>query len=105
MEEPLVSGCIINCKIIGCLETSDDKGVNPKLIACPIEKIDPNSKSINNISDINEHTLNKIRYFFSHYKDLENKKVIIGEYFDNCKAIEIYKNLLKILIKKIEYFL
>jgi inorganic pyrophosphatase len=91
MEESLISGCTINCKIIGCLETSDDKGDDPKLIACPIDSIDPNSKEINDINDINKHTLDKIKYFFTHYKDLENKKVIIGNFLNKENSIEIYK--------------
>ena len=39
MDVSLIPGCIIKCKIIGCLETSDAEGEDPKLILCPIEKI------------------------------------------------------------------
>ena len=56
MDESLISGCTIECKIIGCLETSDDKGDDPKLIACPINSIDPNQKDISDISDLNNNT-------------------------------------------------
>ena len=90
MEEPLISGCFIKCKIIGCLETSDCEGIDPKLIVCPIDKVSPSSKFINNISDISELTLEKIKYFFSHYKDLENKKVEIGNFLNKEEATEIY---------------
>ena len=43
LDESLVPGCLIKCKIIGCLETSDAEGIDPKLIMCPIDKIDPKS--------------------------------------------------------------
>ena len=36
-------------------KTSDDKGDDPKLIACPLDSIDPNSKEINDIYDINKN--------------------------------------------------
>ena len=92
MEDELLPGSYIKCKILGCLETFDDDGNDPKLIACPISKIDPSFKSIHNITDIKQHTLNKLKYFFMHYKDLENKKVQVGDYLDNEKAIIIYKS-------------
>jgi inorganic pyrophosphatase len=90
MEDQLLPGSYIKCKIIGCLETSDDAGDDPKLIACPINKIDPIFKNINNITDVDQHTLDKIKYFFMHYKDLENKTVNVGSYLDNTKALGIY---------------
>jgi inorganic pyrophosphatase len=35
MEDELVPGSYIKCRLIGVLETSDDKGVDPKLIMTP----------------------------------------------------------------------
>jgi inorganic pyrophosphatase len=90
MEDELVPGCYIKCEILGCLDTSDDEGNDPKIIACPITKIDPNCKDIKELNDIPLHTLDKIEYFFSHYKDLENKKVTIGNFLNKENAIDIY---------------
>ena len=90
MEESLVPGCLIKCKIIGCLETSDSEGNDPKLILCPIDKIDPRAKDINNLKDLPSMLMEQIKYFFTHYKDLENKVVDIGEFVSKDKAIEIY---------------
>lgn len=98
MDEELVPGCLINCKILGFLETSDDKGCDPKLIMCPSLKIDPTYKDVNDISNLSEMTLEKIRYFFSHYKDLEYKNVTIGSFKDKLDAIQV-------LIKSKESFL
>lgn len=95
MDEELTPGCLIKCKIIGYLETSDDEGEDPKIIAFPCSKVDPTYKSINDINDIYPHTLEKIKFFFTHYKDLENKKVIIGDFLNKQKAIEIYKESLQ----------
>lgn len=91
MEDELVPGCHIKCKILGCLDTSDDEGNDPKIIACPISKIDPTYKNITQLSDIPSHTLDKIVYFFTHYKDLENKKVTIGDFWEKDIAIDIYE--------------
>lgn len=90
MDEELISGCYIKCKIIGCLETIDEKGNDPKLILVPIDKIDPKSININDINDISEHSLKKIRYFYEHYKDLENKKVTVNNFLNREESIKIY---------------
>lgn len=92
MDDELIPGCSIKCKILGCLETSDDHGDDPKMIVCPISKIDPTCANINNITDIPQHTCEKIVYFFSHYKDLEKKVVKIGSILDRDGALTIYKD-------------
>lgn len=89
-EESLIPGSYIKCKIIGCLETSDAEGNDPKLISCPIDKVDPKSKSLNDICDICDFSLEQIKYFFTHYKDLENKQVNIGNFLNKSEAIQIY---------------
>ena len=90
MEDELVPGCYINCKLLGFLETKDDSGVDPKLIMCPSKKIDPTYSLYRNIYDINVSSREKIKYFFSHYKDLENKKVEIGAFKNKFEAINVY---------------
>ena len=90
MDESLVPGCLIKCKIIGCLETSDSEGDDPKLILCPIDKIDPRAKDINDLVNLPSMLMEQIKYFFTHYKDLENKLVDIGNFVSKDKAIEIY---------------
>jgi inorganic pyrophosphatase len=94
IDEELLPGSYIKCKIIGCLETEDDAGIDPKLLLCPISKIDPMYDNINDINDIPEHTLNKIKYFFQHYKDLENKNVKIGNFLSKEESIKIYNKCL-----------
>jgi inorganic pyrophosphatase len=91
MDDELIPGCYINCKIIGVLETSDDKGNDPKLIAFPAKKVAPGYESYADISNISDITKAKIKYFFAHYKDLENKQVTIGDFKGKEDAIRIYE--------------
>lgn len=94
MDDALVPGCVIKCKIIGYLDTSDDSGNDPKLIACPIEKVDPMWKNVDDLVSsldmIDNHTLEKIKYFFQHYKDLEHKSVDVGNFYDKALALKVY---------------
>jgi inorganic pyrophosphatase len=91
MDDELVPGCIIKCRFLGYLDTSDDSGPDPKIIMCPTNKVDPTYAHLKNITDISQKTLEKLKYFFSHYKDLENKKVSVGDFFDKTESIIIYK--------------
>jgi inorganic pyrophosphatase len=91
MDHELVPGSYIKCKILGVLETEDDEGIDPKIIVCPSNKVDPTYTNINDITDIPKHQIEKIKYFFSHYKDLENKKVKVGNLLNKDTAIEIYQ--------------
>lgn len=91
MEDELIPGCHIKCEILGYLQTSDDEGDDPKIIACPITKIDPTYKNMSDLTDIPKHTLDKILYFFKHYKDLENKKVTIGDFKRKEDAVIVYE--------------
>jgi inorganic pyrophosphatase len=95
MEDELVPGCTIKCKLIGLLETKDDAGVDPKLIFFPSKKVDPTYSSYRNIFDIHPSTREKIKYFFTHYKDLENKKVNIGDFKPKKDAIIVYEESVK----------
>lgn len=95
MDDELVPGCYINCKIIGVLETKDDAGNDPKLIMMPSIKIDPAYAGYNNICEISKSTRDKIKYFFTHYKDLENKKVVVGDFRDKEEALNIYQESIK----------
>jgi inorganic pyrophosphatase len=95
MEDELVPGCEIMCKFIGYLETEDDDGIDPKIIMCPCKKVDPTYSDIHEITDLPNLTLDKIKYFFTHYKDLENKKVTVGEFKGKEEAYKVYLDSVK----------
>ena len=90
MDDELTPGCYISCKLIGVLETRDDAGGDPKLIMVPSTKVDPTYITHRNIYDISPFVLEKIKYFFTHYKDLEGKKVEVGLFRSKNDAIILY---------------
>ncbi len=92
-KRTLLPTCLINCKIIGALITSDENGKDEKILLVPDEKVDPYNKNITNYTDLDSHTLDEIKYFFEHYKDLEKGKFIdVNEFVDSNNAYEIYLN-------------
>ena len=90
-KRTLLPTCIINCKIIGALITEDENGRDEKILLVPSDKVDPYNKKINNYTDLDSHTLDEIKYFFEHYKDLETGKFIkVDSFVDRHTANQIY---------------
>ncbi len=90
-KRTLLPTCIINCKIIGALITTDENGRDEKILLVPSDKVDPYNKHIENYTDLDSHTLDEIKYFFEHYKDMETGKFIKVESFvDKVEAIKLY---------------
>lgn len=96
MEEELLPSTYIKCKIIGALETIDEKGEDIKIILVPINKVSFNEANINDITDLPSHFIDKITHFYKHYKDLEQGKFVkINKLLNKCDAIiEFEKTLL-----------
>jgi inorganic pyrophosphatase len=86
---PLFPGSVINCRPVGVLIMEDDGGGDEKLLAVPSPKLTQRYDKIINYSDMPEITLNQIKHFFAHYKDLEpGKWVKIDHWGDAAEARE-----------------
>ncbi|MBS7810983.1 inorganic diphosphatase [Roseococcus pinisoli] len=97
---PIAPGAIINVRPVGVLKMEDDGGGDEKIIAVPSPKLTQRYVNVNTISDLPQITLDQIRHFFEHYKDLEpgkwvkvlgwggadEAKVLIQQAIDRAKA-------------------
>lgn len=92
----IMPGTIIAARPIGMLEMEDEAGLDNKIIAVPINKIDPQQTNIKNIADLNNHDKKKIKHFFETYKELEpGKWVKTKEFLGKERAEkEIKKSLI-----------
>ena len=86
--EPTFPMCVVEVKPIGVFHMADEKGPDEKVICVPVS--DPVWSRLNDLSDMNQHTLKEIEHFFQVYKDLEKKRVDVGGWGDATKAIEIF---------------
>lgn len=82
---PLNSGILAPSRPIGILRMRDSDDNDDKILAVPSD--DPRFAEVQDISDVNKHTLKEIEHFFSTYKQLQEKKVVING-FDNKQAAE-----------------
>ena len=95
-EYPLQAGSVIKARLIGVLIMEDESGMDEKLIAVPISKIDPRYDRIKSLEDLPQITLDRIKNFFETYKMLEpNKWVKVKEYKDLNAAKEILEQAIK----------
>lgn len=98
-EYPLQAGSVIKARLIGVLIMEDESGMDEKLLAVPISKIDPQFEGVKSLQDLPQITLDRIKNFFETYKTLEpNKWVKVKDYRDINeaekilqKAVENYK--------------
>jgi inorganic pyrophosphatase len=73
-SQPILPGSLIRVRPIGVMEMEDEAGVDPKIIALPMAKADPTFAKIEDIADLPENTVARIKHFYEHYKDLEKGK-------------------------------
>lgn len=71
---PIVPGAVMNVTPVGVLQMEDDGGTDEKIIAVPSPKVTKRYLHVHNYTDLPQITLDQIRHFFEHYKDLEPGK-------------------------------
>ncbi|MGP1450098.1 MAG: inorganic diphosphatase [Wolinella sp.] len=95
-EYPLQAGSVIKCRLIGVLVMEDEAGMDEKLLAVPVSKIDPRFDSIESYQDLPKITLDKIKNFFETYKMLEpNKWVRVKEFKGKEEATALLDKAMK----------
>jgi len=87
-HQPTFPMCVMEVKPIGVFHMADEKGPDEKLICVPIS--DPIWNKCNDLDDLNPHRIKEIEHFFKVYKDLEKKKVDVGNWGDAKEAYDIY---------------
>ncbi len=77
-HEPLIPGSLVEGRPIGQLPMTDGGEDDVKILAVPTE--DPRFNDTKDIADLEPHLLKEIKHFFEVYKDLQKKKVVVGEW-------------------------
>jgi inorganic pyrophosphatase len=69
-----VPGAVVRCRPFGVLFMEDDGGTDEKILAVPVSKLTKMYDGINDITDMQPIQLERVKHFFTHYKDLEPNK-------------------------------
>ncbi len=95
-SKPVVPGVVIPSRPIGMLEMEDEAGIDNKVIAVPLPKLDIKFKDYNDVTDIPEKMKEEIKYFFENYKKLEPEKWVKIRNWKNKKtAVEEIRKAIK----------
>ncbi len=87
-------GCIVDARVVGYLEVIDNGERDEKIIG--VVDSDPRFSHINEVADIQQHTLREIKHFFKTYKDLQQNKVVeVGNFHDKIDALELIEECKK----------
>jgi len=70
----IVPGAVMSVRPVGVLLMEDEAGGDEKIIAVPASKLTQRYDKVRTYSDLPDITLQQIRHFFEHYKDLEPGK-------------------------------
>ena len=78
---PVVAGSVIRSRTVGVLLMDDEKGVDEKILAVPIDALNPFYSNVRTHEDLPPLLVAQIAHFFRHYKDLEpGKSASVGDW-------------------------
>lgn len=88
--QPVMPGSWMKARVIGMLEMEDEEGIDHKLICVPAKaKQDYVCGAWEDLSDVPQFRLDRIKHFFEHYKDLEKDKwVKINKFVGKEEALK-----------------
>lgn len=95
---PLAPGILLTARPVAVIHMVDGGEADEKIIAVPTE--DPRFANVNDISDLNPHTLKEIEHFFLTYKKLQNKTVEINGTEGRAAAEAAFEESLKLYREK-----
>ena len=89
LDNSAFPGCLVYARPIGVLHMIDDGEKDEKIIAVPLD--DPRYNHIKSLTDLSPHIKKEIEHFFSHYKDLQKKRVEITKWGNAIDAVKVIK--------------
>ena len=85
---PLVPGILVQVRPVGLMDMVDGGDSDVKIISVPVS--DPRWTEVKDLEDINKHTLKEMEHYFTTYKKLQNKEVVVKGFGGKDKAIEAF---------------
>lgn len=83
-DDPLVTGIVVEAKILGYMKFVDDGEVDDKIIAVPAD--DRNTgNAYGSLEDLPQQLLKQIEFHFNHYKDLKKPGSTVVEAFEGIE--------------------
>lgn len=94
---PLLPGILVRVRPVALMNMVDSGDADDKIIGVPVD--DPRFEQVKDLGDLNKHTLKEIEHFYSTYKKLQNKEVLVKGFKGAAQARKAFERGL-ILYKK-----
>lgn len=95
---PLLPGILVRVRPVAIMAMIDNGEADDKIIAVPTA--DPRWDEVNDLKDINKHTLKEIEHFFATYKKVQNKIVETKGFKGAKEAKEAFERGVELYKKK-----
>lgn len=95
---PLAPGILVRVRPVAVMEMIDDGESDNKIIGVPVK--DPRWDEVQDLEDINKHTVKEIEHFFSTYKKVQNKEVEVKGFKNKVAAQGDFEKSLKLYQEK-----
>ena len=95
---PLVPGILVKARPVALLKMVDSGDSDNKVIAVPVD--DPRWADITDLEEVNKHTLKEIEHFYSTYKKLQNKEVLVEGFGTKADAIAAFNESIALYKEK-----
>ena len=95
---PLLPGILVRARPVAILPMIDGGEPDEKVLAVPAD--DPRFADIQDLADVNQHTLKEISHFFETYKKIQNKEVAVGAWKDKAEAEAAFERAVKLYQEK-----
>jgi len=86
---PLHPGILVAARPIGVMHMVDDGDDDAKIVAAPTT--DPRWDEVQDITHLPKHTSKEMEHFYSTYKNLQDKEVVIKGFDNKDKAVEVFE--------------
>ncbi len=95
---PLMPGVLVRVRPVALMNMIDDGEADDKVIAVPVD--DPRWEEVEDLEDINKHTLKELEHFYSTYKKLQNKEVKVLGFKGRVEAEKAFNRGHKLYMDK-----
>ena len=95
---PLNTGILVEVRPVAVMHMIDGGEYDDKIITVPIN--DPRWEEVNDLEDINKHTIKEFKHFLETYKTIESKTVEITGVEGKDKAMEAIKKSVELYKSK-----